>query len=164
MTIKSICPVPIEQRPSQEFIDLTKSWFFVWPLKGEKFLFRSLVKSWLLFIPISIVINSGNWSLKHDNLHLILISLIGSLLIPLILLIRQLLCWNYLQSRLLLETIDYEESGWYDGQKWEKTLEFRTQDLLIAQHEVKPLMIILKKALKISILIFASTLCIYILI
>ena len=46
----------------------------------------------------------------------------------------------YIYNRLNSETIEYEESGWYDGQIWEKPIEWRSKDLLIAQHQVKPVL------------------------
>ena len=85
----------------------------------------------------------------------------GSMVVPLILLVRQLLSWNYIHKRLSQETIDYEESGWYDGQKWEKNFEVRRQDLLIANYEVKPLIILITKALKITACIFLISLSLY---
>ena len=42
---------------------------------------------------------------------------------------------NYIQNRLISEKVEYEETGWYNGKTWEKTLSSRQQDLLIAQHE-----------------------------
>ena len=55
-----------------------------------------------------------------------------------LLLVRQWLGWTYVMQRLLSESVDYEESGWYDGQTWEKPLSWREKDLLVARHEVRP--------------------------
>ena len=57
-----------------------------------------------------------------------------------LLLIRQWLGWTYVHKRLLSERVEYEESGWYDGQVWEKPLSWRERDLLLAQHEVRPIL------------------------
>ena len=48
--------------------------------------------------------------------------------------------WTYVMQRLLSENVDYEGSGWYDGQTWEKPLPWRTRDLLVARHEVRPIL------------------------
>jgi hypothetical protein len=45
------------------------------------------------------------------------------------------------------ERVDYEESGWYDGQVWEKPLAWRQQDLLVAQHQVRPVLGRLQQAI-----------------
>ena len=50
------------------------------------------------------------------------------------------------------ENIEYEESGWYDGQVWEKPIDWRAKDLLIAQHQVKPIL----NHLKMLVIIFSS--------
>jgi hypothetical protein len=54
--------------------------------------------------------------------------------------VRQWLGWSYVHKRLISERVEYEESGWYDGQVWEKPLSWRERDLLLAQHEVRPIL------------------------
>tara|TARA_Y100001960_G_C14295012_1_gene643360 strand:- start:289 stop:552 length:264 start_codon:yes stop_codon:yes gene_type:complete len=78
---------------------------------------------------------------------------------PILLLSRQFLSWIYIYKRLNSENIEYEESGWYDGQVWEKPIDWRSKDLLIAQYQVKPILdhlkiilIILSTAILISLL------------
>ena len=61
-------------------------------------------------------------------------------ILPMLLLVRQWLGWTYVHKRLLSERVEYEESGWYDGQVWEKPLSWRERDLLLAQHEVRPIL------------------------
>jgi len=50
------CPVPKEQQPTNEFIELSKSIIFSWP-KTKKSLIKVLIKFWLgafvLFLGIS---------------------------------------------------------------------------------------------------------------
>jgi hypothetical protein len=65
-------------------------------------------------------------------------------------LLRQWLGWSTLQRRLMATTVEYEESGWYDGQVWEKPLAWRQQDLLVASHEVKPVLQRLQQAFVIT--------------
>ena len=38
------------------------------------------------------------------------------------------------------EKIEYEESGWHDGQVWEKPLALKEKESLIASIEVKPIL------------------------
>ena len=51
--------------------------------------------------------------------------------------------------------VDYEESpfpeetGWYDGQTWEKPIEWQNKELLIAEYDVKPTIDFPSKTLKI---------------
>jgi hypothetical protein len=44
------------------------------------------------------------------------------------------------RKRLVAETVEYEESGCYDGQVWEKPIAWRQQDLLVARFQVDPVM------------------------
>ncbi|CAI8169436.1 MAG: CGLD27 family protein [Prochlorococcus sp.] len=140
MVSPSTCPVPPEQRPIEEFQQLCKSWFFAWPIKTQIDLNKALLISWLLILPLSLIVTSGSWTLRNDLPRLVLIGSVASLLLPLLLLIRQWLGWSYIHQRLLSERVEYEESGWFDGQVWEKPLSWREQDMLVAQHEVKPIL------------------------
>jgi len=134
------CPVPVKQRPLNEFNSIRNSWIISWPLLDKNIFYRKLLYSWIIFIPISLIISYGSNSLKDNIFDLTFISLMASLLLPLFLLSRQWLSWIYIYKRLNSENIEYEESGWYDGQVWEKPIDWRSKDLLIAQHQVKPIL------------------------
>ena len=155
---KIICPVPQNQRPLNEFNSIRNSWIVSWPLQEKSVFYRKLIFTWLFTLPLSLIISYGSDHLKRDLFEFILISLTGSLLIPLVLLLRQWLSWKYIYKRLNSESIEYEESGWYDGQVWEKPLDWRAKDLLIAQHQVKPIIDHVKNIIIIFILINFSSL------
>ena len=70
----------------------------------------------------------------------ILLSLFSSLSIPLLLSIRLYVGWNHVFKRLTSEKVEYEESGWYDGQVWIKPLVLKEKESLIASIEVKPIL------------------------
>ena len=136
---KIICPVPATQRPLNEFNSIRNSWIISWPLLERGIFYRRLIYSWILFTPITFIISNGSNYLKNNIFDLTFISLTSSLLFPILLLSRQWLSWLYIYKRLNSENIEYEESGWYDGQVWEKPIDWRSKDLLIAQHQVKPI-------------------------
>ena len=137
---KTICPVPFNQRPLNEFNSIRNSWIISWPLLDKIIFYRKLFYSWIIFFPISLTISYGSNSLKNNIYNLIFTSLTASLFFPVLLLSRQWLSWTYIYKRLNSENIEYEESGWYDGQVWEKPIDWRAKDLLIAQHQVKPIL------------------------
>ncbi len=157
---KIICPVPLNQRPLNEFNSIRNSWIISWPFLERNVFYRKLTVSWLFITPISFTISYGSDYLKNNFFELIFISVTASLAFPILLLIRQWLSWLYIYKRLNSENIEYEESGWYDGQTWEKPIEWRAKDLLIAQHQIKPILshleviIILLLSLLISSLLF----------
>ena len=134
------CPVPPEQRPLEEFQQLSQSWFFSWPTGEVSSLKRSLLISWMLMLPLCTLVASGSLTLKADPPRLVVAGAVAALVLPLLLLVRQWLGWTYVMQRLLSENVDYEESGWYDGQTCEKPLSWRTRDLLVARHEVRPIL------------------------
>ena len=141
----SPCPVPPEQRPLEEYGQLCRSWFFVWPLTGWSGLMRPLLISWLLLLPLTLLVASGSYALRRQLPLLVLVGLVAALLLPLLLLLRQWLGWSYVNRRLVAVRINYEESGWYDGQVWEKPLAWRQQDLLVSQHQVRPVLLKLQQ-------------------
>ena len=153
---KIICPVPLNQRPLNEFNTIRNSWIISWPFLEKSIFYRKLAFSWLFITPLSLIISYGSDYLKNNILELTLVSFTTSLFFPIFLLVRQWLSWIYIYKRLNSENIEYEESGWYDGQTWEKPIDWRAKELLIAQHQVKPILNHLKK---IIILIVFILLC-----
>ena len=133
------CPVPIEQQPTNEFIELSKSVIFSWP-KTKKSLFLVLIKFWIVAFVLFLIISSGSVYFKTSLLKYILLSFFCSLTIPLLVLIRLYLGWNHVFKRLSSEKVEYEESGWYDGQVWIKPLVLKEKESLIASIEVKPIL------------------------
>ena len=136
---ESKCPVPREQQPINEFIELSKSSIFSWP-KTKKSLILVMIKFWMGAFVLFIVISSGSIYFKRDILKYILLSFFSSLSIPLLISIRLYLGWNHIFKRLTSEKVEYEESGWYDGQVWEKPLVLKEKESLIASVEVKPIL------------------------
>jgi len=136
---QSKCPVPREQQPTNEFLELSKSKIFSWP-KTKKSLILILIKFWVGAFVLFLVISSGSVYFKTSLLKYILLSFFSSLSIPLLISIRLYLGWNHIFNRLISEKVEYEESGWYDGQVWEKPLVLKEKESLIASIEVKPIL------------------------
>ena len=136
---QSKCPVPREQQPTNEFIELSKSKIFSWP-KTKKSLILILIKFWVGSFVLFLIISSGSVYFKTYLLKYILLSFFSSLSIPLLISIRLYLGWNHIFKRLNSEKVEYEESGWYDGQVWEKPLVLKEKESLIASIEVKPIL------------------------
>jgi|TARA_B100000085_G_scaffold225286_1_gene210766 hypothetical protein len=136
---KSICPVPKEQQPTNEFIELSKSIIFSWP-KTKKSLILILIKFWVGAFALFLLISSGSVYFKTSLIKYILLSFFSSLSIPLLIIIRLYLGWKHVFKRLTSERVEYEESGWYDGQVWQKPLVLKEKESLIATIEVKPIL------------------------
>ena len=152
---ESKCPVPREQQPTNEFIELSRSTIFSWP-KTKKSLIIILIKFWLGAFVLFLVISSGSIYFKTSLLRYILLSFFSSLSIPLLIIIRLYLGWKHVFKRLTSERVEYEESGWYDGQVWIKPLVLREKESLIATVEVKPILNNLIQILSIILVLVLS--------
>ena len=133
------CPVPKDQQPTNEFIELSKSKIFTWPKSKKSFLII-LLKFWIGTFFIFVVISSGSVYFETSTLRYILISFFSSLSLPFLFSIRLYLGWNHIFKRLTSEKVEYEESGWYDGQIWIKPVKLKEKETLIAFLEVKPIL------------------------
>ena len=136
---ESKCPVPREQQPTNEFIELSKSIVFSWP-KNKKSLILTLIKFWVATFVLFLIISSGSVYFSTSILKYVLLSFFSSLSIPLLITIRLYLGWKHVFKRLTSEKVEYEESGWYDGQIWIKPLVLKQKESLIASNEVKPIL------------------------
>ena len=136
---ESKCPVPREQQPTNEFIELSKSTIFSWP-KTKKSLISVLIRFWVGAFVLFLIISSGSIYFKTSILKYILLSFFSSLSIPFLISIRLYLGWQHVFKRLTSERVEYEESGWYDGQVWIKPLVLKEKESLIASIEVKPIL------------------------
>ena len=136
---ESKCPVPREQQPTNEFIALSKSKIFSWP-KTKKSLSLVLIKFWIVTFILFLIISSGSVYFKTFILKYIILSFFTSLSLPLLISIRLYLGWNHVFKRLNSERVEYEESGWYDGQVWLKPVALKEKESLIASNEVKPIL------------------------
>lgn len=150
------CPVPPEQQPLREYEQLLRSWFFSWPSGPASALVRPLAVAWVLALLPALLVASGSYALRHRPLPLLLAALVVSLLLPLLLLVRQWLGWSYVRQRLVSERVEYEESGWYDGQVWEKPIAWRQRDLLVVRHQLQPVMDRLRRALLLIIALMSG--------
>ncbi|MEB3232832.1 MAG: CGLD27 family protein [Leptolyngbyaceae bacterium] len=139
------CPVPLEQRPVQEYEDLKQSWFFGWACTQWFDFLKPIVIvwgiSWLMAGPIA----AASFPIHKYPLQFSLSAAGGALVIPVLLLVRLYLGWVYIRDRLTSDIVTYEESGWYDGQTWPKPDEVIQRDRLIATYQVTPILIRLRK-------------------
>tara|TARA_B000000609_G_C24093400_1_gene304235 strand:+ start:197 stop:691 length:495 start_codon:yes stop_codon:yes gene_type:complete len=136
---ESECPVPKEQQPTNEFIELSSSKIFSWP-KSKKSFCIVLIKSWIITFILFLIISSGSIYFKTSIFKYTILSLLSSLSIPFLISMRLFIGWDHVFKRLISEKVEYEESGWYDGKTWLKPLNIKERESLIASKEVKPIL------------------------
>lgn len=103
----------------------------------------------VIFAPVAMSIESPN---RHLWQFICVASIGGAigLIMPILLLLSG---WSHVKQRLDSAEIFYEESGWYDGQTWEKPEADLIKDRLLVTYEIKPVLTRLQKNL-LAIIVF----------
>lgn len=138
MYYKFSCPVPKEQRPINEYMELVQSDFFNWPILIESLYRKKIAQVLFICFIISFPFSSLFFNPFQSSDKFLLVNLGNSTILFLLVLTRLLLGWNYIKQRLYNPTIFYEESGWYDGRIWVKSKNILVQDRLIHAYQVLP--------------------------
>ena len=135
---RSVCPVPPEQQPLNEFSELKDAWLLSWPTLPGRGLATKLLWVWAWSWIVAGPVSAASFPLKKDLAHFLLGASGGAVIPTLLVLVHIYSAWRYVGRRLFSEKIIYEESGWYDGQVWEKAPEMLAQDRLVVSYEVTP--------------------------
>lgn len=148
MTLMQMCPVPYNQRPSNEYNNIKNSFKFSWTFQSLTDFCISLTKIIVINYTISyvILVNIPNHATLIISRLIAELFLITSLL-SIMYLLQSYLAYMYIYDRLMKSVITYEESGWYDGQIWIKSKEILVQDRLIGTYELQPKITRLKTVL-----------------
>lgn len=134
--IKTICPVPKDQRPINEYLALKSSFGFSWTTSDKTTYYKMSLKIYLTSLVLFfLILTSG----QNFSIQILVYSLCSVSLIMFLFYLRLYLAWNYVYIRLMQATVAYEESGWYDGQVWVKSPEILIQDKLAGEYQVKPI-------------------------
>ena len=152
---ESICPVPQDQRPINEYLALKGTFGFSWTAQSKLDYYKDSLKICLTTLTILVLIlnaNNNSWT------NVVEYSVFWGSFMLFLFYIRIYLGWNYIYTRLMQATVAYEESGWYDGQVWVKTPEILIQDKLAGQYEVKPILNKIKSTLLIFLFLITSSL------
>jgi hypothetical protein len=157
LQIEFSCPVPLEQQPCNEYEELKESGFFSWvQLEIWDYTKRLVFLSfwgWLLIGPIA----GASFPPQKKPLYFLLAGTIGVTICVGLVVLRLYLGWFYISDRLKAEKVFYEESGWYDGQVWQKPEAVLTRDRLIVAYQIEPIMKRLQKTAGILISIIGGS-------
>ena len=133
--------VPEGQRPVNEFLDLLRQPLFGWASEetGTTGLVIRLVAVYaVVFGAVCYPIAGATFTEEGYLIQKLAASNVGALLLTLFLLIRLYSGWGYVGSRLKSTVIEYEETGWYDGDVERKTEAEKKRDQFLYQSKVKP--------------------------
>lgn len=141
--------VPPDQRPVNELKQLKDSPLYSWATLGVGDYIKRLAILWGgVFALLGGPIAYQTFDPADQPLEFFLSAATGSLTIVAIANLRIFLGWKYVADRLMTATLEYEETGWYDGQFFVKPPEILTRDRLLGTYEVRPVMGRLRKTLQ----------------
>lgn len=152
----SVCPVPAEQQPLNEYRDLQESWFFRWGTFEQPKYVRVMVWVWAWSWIVTGPVAAASFAPAKHPVQFVLIGAGGASLVLLLVMVHLYLGWAYINNRLSSKTVVYEESGWYDGQSWSKPPETVIQDQLVVTYQVQPILQRLRRTLGILVALLLS--------
>ncbi|KAG0486831.1 hypothetical protein HPP92_008926 [Vanilla planifolia] len=135
------CPVPWDQQPINEYQALTNSFPFSWAVADLRDYFSRLSLTGasfaiLLGLPVAAFGPGVDSDPTTEFVRCGLGAASAGLLAVTLAVLRMYLGWTYVGNRLLSATVEYEETGWYDGQVWVKTPEVLARDRLLGSFSV----------------------------
>ncbi|GAA0173372.1 hypothetical protein LIER_27000 [Lithospermum erythrorhizon] len=142
------CPVPFEQQPINEYQALSESFPFSWA-SGDflEYCSRLFAVGTSFAVFVGLPVSFGSVGVETSTLDRFLVAVSTGLFVVTLAVLRMYLGWAYVGNRLLSATVEYEETGWYDGQVWVKTAEILARDRLLGSFSVKPVLSRLKNTL-----------------
>eukprot|EP00898_Chlorokybus_atmophyticus_P000227 jgi/Chlat1/1204/Chrsp115S01668 len=133
------CPVPQEQRPVREYEALREAQLFTWAtLQLPAYSLRLLAVWAIFFFAVGCPIAGYTFKPTIQPVEFALAGGSSALFIVTVAVLRLYLGWSYVGNRLFSATVEYEETGWYDGQIWVKPPEVLARDRLLGFYQVKP--------------------------
>ncbi|GMH38751.1 hypothetical protein BSKO_06635 [Bryopsis sp. KO-2023] len=140
--------VPADQRPINELKKLKESQLSSWVLLDSPEFQKRFALVWgVFFVVISGPISAQTFDPVSHPLGFFAGGASGAFLAVAAVALRLNLTWSYVGNRLLSATVEYEETGWYDGQMFVKPPEVLARDRLLGTYEVRPILARLKTTL-----------------
>lgn len=133
--------VPEGQRPVNEYLDLVRAPLFGWASEevGSKGLLTRLVTVYAVtFATVCYPISGATFTQEGYLIQKLAASNVGALTFVGFLMLRLSSGWSYIGDRLKNKRIEYEETGWYDGDVELKSEAEKQRDMFLYQSNVKP--------------------------
>lgn len=132
-------PVPLEQQPVNEYQSLVESVLFSWAA-GDlwSYTFKLSAIGAAVTLMLGWPVMASTLDPEKEFFRCATGALCGGLLAVTLAALRMYLGWAYVGNRLFSATVEYEETGWYDGEIWIKPPEVLARDRLLGSYKVKP--------------------------
>ena len=134
--------VPVAQRPINEYLDVTNQPFFTWARDSQTnsdLLLRFGLFYSIMFTTICYPISGATFTQDGYVLHKLASSNVGAIFVTMLLLLRVYTGYDYIGQRLQSKYIEYEETGWYDGDVEIKTKTELLRDRMLYSSQVQPI-------------------------
>lgn len=143
--------VPKDQRPVNELKSLQQAPLYSWGELPPALYARNLGLLWLFFFGfIGGPVAAGTYPIAQQPVQFLLAAGSGGLVPVVFVALRVYLGWAYVGNRLLSAVVEYEETGWYDGQIWVKSPEVLSRDRLLGNYKVKPTLARMKNTMVVT--------------
>lgn len=149
-----LCPIPDDQKPITEYINLKENNFTNLMLLSRKNYFSKIFMNFLTCFVISTPLSF----VFKVNKDLLLFNSFYAISFLILIFVVNLSRWSQLLTRFRSTRLFYEEGSWYDGQIWEKPLELIKNDKLLTSQKIKP---ILKRIIKTLIVLISFNIYLY---
>ena len=121
----------MDQRPSSQLKEVAEGIISGWGgLDGKSYAVRLTILCGFFFTVIAYPIASETYNPEIQWTEAHVAAMLGSLVAVTAITLTIHNSWDYVRNRLLSANIEYEESGWYDGQVYVKTPEMLAKDRL----------------------------------
>ena len=149
-----LCPIPDDQKPINEYINLKENDFTNLMLLSKKNYFSKIFINFLigfvLATPLTFLFNVNSQLFLYNSFYSTSFLILNFFI--------NLSRWSHLLKRFRSSRLFYEEGSWYDGQYWEKPLELIKNDKLLTSQKIKP---ILKRIIKTLIVLLSFNVYLY---
>jgi len=149
-----LCPIPDDQKPINEYINLKENDFTNLMLLSKKNYFSKIFINFLigfvLATPLTFLFNVNSQLFLYNSFYSTSFLILNFFI--------NLSRWSQLLKRFRSSRLFYEEGSWYDGQYWEKPLELIKNDKLLTSQKIKP---ILKRIIKTLIVLLSFNIYLY---
>ena len=132
-----LCPVPEDQKPITEYLNLKDNSFTNWStLELKKYNQKIFITFFICLFIFSIFSYSPSQDLIKWFLSNLLITINTLIFVQISVIFR----WNELKKQLKQSKLFYEEGSWYDSQVWEKPFIILKNDRLLVSQKLIPIL------------------------
>lgn len=134
-----LCPVPEDQKPINEYINIKENDFFNWVTLAPKKYYEKIRDFFLIVFISNILFLKLFFNNFTDGFYLFFFNCLISLFLFSCFLFLIRIRWIEIKNKFNSTRLFYEEASWYDGQIWEKPLELIKNDKLISSQKIEPI-------------------------